>query len=51
MENDRGFERVSNQFFLARLFHCLADDPAKFEEFLDLFANRLVEQVALRLGK
>ena len=39
MQNDRGFERVADQFFLARFFDRLADDAPQFEEFIDLLPN------------
>ena len=51
MQDDRGFERVADQFFLARLFDRLADDAAEFEQFLDLLPNDRVAQIVLRLGK
>ena len=33
-QDDRGFERVADQFFLARLFDRLADDAAEFEQLV-----------------
>ena len=35
LQDDRGFERVADQFFLACLFDCLADKAAEFEQLLD----------------
>ena len=31
-QNDRGFQRVADQFFLARLLDRLADDAAQFQQ-------------------
>ena len=51
VQDKRRFERVTNEFFLACLFDCLADDSAEFEQLLHFSPNDRVSQVALRLRK
>ena len=51
LQDDGGFEGVADQFFLARLFDCLADDAAESQQLLDFLPNDGVLQFALRFGK